>query len=458
MTMTISSESLTTRRYNHETVTETLQTLMRKSSLSEENKPLVLAGALLALSEERFRNEYASFPPLQLGIKALEAVRKYIATPGLCSDPVKRERLTSAYSPIVTHGGLHVVSGVEGTYFQQILNALMSSDALSNLDRDIIADFYRSKGDGKGLGIVLTPQHITELFSHLGFQDENTVFMDTSFGAGSFLTSALGVTLAGVDTQHHDKVRGSNVVGVELDPKMYALGSANMLIRGVNIDHLYEGSCFNPDIETAVTSLERVPTLALINPPYALKKTGGKAEIEFIENACNMVAKDGYVLALVPISVGSDTGAFAKSVKERILSKHTLYSVMSMPTDLFAGKAGTNVQVLVFKTGTPHSEKVTTWFADWRDDGFTVKKHVGRFDFNNRWEGIKAGWCADYVRRAKVPGSSTRCQVTAGDEWVTEAYLENDFTLLTAAHFEAKLKDFIIYTLTNDIALSGQNA
>jgi len=60
---------------------------------------------------------------------------------------------------------------------------------------DILGTFYveflrYANGDG-GLGIVLTPPHITEMFSELAEINKDSVIIDNCCGTGGFLISAM---------------------------------------------------------------------------------------------------------------------------------------------------------------------------------------------------------------------------------------------------------------------------
>lgn len=429
--------------------------LMRKSSMSEENKPLVLAGSLLALKNPLFKKNFKYHDPEDLGEEACDAIDKYIKKNGLLNNVELRERFISPLSVIKNHSRLHSVPDGELTsYYRQILDIIADSDILDSLNPDVIGDFYTeflkySGGDGKGLGIVLTPHHITELFAELTFIDKDSVILDTCFGTGSFLNSGLQKMLSEIDNDDEIEKIKHSVMGIEQDPKMFTLGATNMLLRGVSIDNFFEGSTFDPSIVEQIGNLDSLPNAGLQNPPYALKKNGGKAEIEFIENMLNMMRVGGFMATLVPVSTGANTGSSSKIVKERILKNSTLWAVMSLPTDLFQGKAGTVVQILVFKAGIPHPSDFKTWFADWKDDGFILKKHIGRADFNGKWDSTKAMWLEHYKNRDEIRGFSILKNVSSKDEWATETYLETDYTKNKGKNFDNKLKDFAIHRMVS---------
>lgn len=55
----------------------------------------------------------------------------------------------------------------------------------------LYTEFLRYANSEKGLGIVLTPPHITELFADLARVDKDSVVYDNCAGTGGFLISAM---------------------------------------------------------------------------------------------------------------------------------------------------------------------------------------------------------------------------------------------------------------------------
>lgn len=63
---------------------------------------------------------------------------------------------------------------------------------------DALSVFYHefmnySSGDGNSLGIVLTPQHLTEFMAEFIDIDKNSKVIDICCGGGSFLVTAMGM-------------------------------------------------------------------------------------------------------------------------------------------------------------------------------------------------------------------------------------------------------------------------
>jgi hypothetical protein len=107
---------------------------------------------------------------------------------------------------------------------------------------------------------------------------------------------------------------------------------------------------------------------------------------------------------------------------------------------------------MIFKAHIPHVQSnQKTWFGYWKEDGFVKTKHKGRIDQNKTWNKIRDEWVESYRNRDDIPGESVKQYVTHDDEWVSEAYLETNYSALTKGNFEAVIKNYAVFKLMNDI-------
>lgn len=67
-----------------------------------------------------------------------------------------------------------------------------------------------------------------------------------------------------------------------------------------------------------------------------------------------------------------------KQVRARILAKHHLKAVISMPDDLFY-PVGVVTCIMIFEANKSNKNR-KTWFGYFKDDGFEKRKHLGRID------------------------------------------------------------------------------
>lgn len=431
------------------TFAKKLHNFMRKAvKANNREKPLLVSGILIALKNDAFRAVYDKYSSDELPGKLCEAISDTLKR---SSVPVaKAARVTSAFTSLTaelhdnlakpekkgsSHSTLrHLIDEIKDNVFPYVA---------AHTRLDIVGSFYGeflrySSGDAKEKGIVLTPRHVTELFCDLADVDERSVVLDTCCGTGGYLIAAMHrmFSLAGTEAQR-ERIRQHQLIGVEDSPTLFALAASNMILRGDGKANLFPGSCFDPANAAAVKALQ--PTVGLINPPYSLKGEG-ESELDFIDHMLDCLQPNGTGVAIIPLGcVISDS-----PVKERLLSKHTLEAVISMPERLFYPVATTTV-VLVFTAHKPHKANKKTWLAMLKDDGFVQTKAEGRSDYYGRWPAIRKQLLDSFACRKEELGVSMNVALTATDEWCAEAFIETDYTKLTREDFERTLKRYFLF-------------
>lgn len=413
--------------------------------LTEAEKPLLVSGTLLALRNSAFAKGYEYYSPSELQRQWLRVVKDELESAEI--PQAKKINMTQPYSTIGVHPELGKPTP---THPRGVLYELISmlAEHVLPLTRtyegyDVVGQFYGeflkyTGGDGKALGIVLTPRHITELFAELANASKTDTVLDTCAGTGGFLISAMNRMLSTATTEtERSSIRKHRLVGVEQQPGMYALAASNMILRGDGKANLYQGSCFDEGVSKAVAAHHA--NVGLINPPYN-QKGAGLSELSFVQHMLDLLAKGGTGIAIVPMSCATAPSA----EKTRLLKHHTLEAVMSMPSELFS-PVGVITCVMVFTAHTPHSvSDRKSWFGYWRNDGFVKTKHRGRVDLNSEWGEIRRGWVEAYRNREVKVGESVMQAVTAQDEWCAEAYMETDYERLTVADFEETVRQYAL--------------
>jgi len=427
-----------------------------EAELEEKEKPLVVAGSLIALSNDVFAKTYDAYPAEELPAFWMQTIKDEVAKAQL---PVaKVENMTQPFTNVEVHPELRKATvGYPKGLLSEIVT-LLADRVLPFLtvyhEFDVVGQFYGeflkyTGGDGKGLGIVLTPKHVTELFALIANVTKDDVVVDTCAGTGGFLISAMARMVKTATTQAEiDSIKGHRLIGVEQQSTMYALAASNMILRGDGKANLYQGSCFDTGITNAVKGHK--PTVGLINPPYA-KSKADLHELRFVEHMLDSLEKNGRGVAIVPISCATAPSQH----KENLLKKHTLEAVMSMPPEIFH-PVGVVTCIMVFTAGVPHAASDRkTWFGYWRDDGFVKIKNLGRVDKNKRWAVIRDQWVEGFRNREVHPDQSVMAKVGAADEWVAEAYMETDYSTLTPKDFEKVVLDYALFTLGHTAPESG---
>lgn len=131
------------------------------------------------------------------------------------------------------------------------------------------------------------------------------------------------------------------------------------------------------------------------------------------------------------------------AVRKRILAKHMLKSVFSMPNDLFH-PVGVVTCIMVFQAGNPHRANFKPYFGYLKDDGFHKKRNQGRVDAGN-WLSIKSDWISMSTNRESVAGKSITVEIDANMEWCAEAYIETSYDSLNDCDFVESIKDLVAH-------------
>ncbi|MCI9489500.1 MAG: N-6 DNA methylase [Dorea sp.] len=418
---------------------------LREIKVTETHKPIFIAGILIALNDEDFSKSYSaltSYKSVMQNIQnAIENVLKdsdiknsrinYIKQVfGTLQDNTKFAGIPLGHSKSITW------------YIEQLEMKIKPMMDYADSTVDALGVFYHefikySGGDGSGLGIVLTPQHLTEFMCDLAGVNKNSRVADICCGSGSFLVTAMSKMFRNANPDDVESIRRERLYGVEFDDGLYTLAIANMIIRKDGKSNIYKGDCFNEVITSELKS--KNINIGLINPPYSQKDV---AELEFVEHLLDILTVCGTGVVVVPMSCA--IGTKFKEIRERIMKKHTLNAVFSMPDDIFYPTA-TNVCVMVWTAHMPHDSTQETFFGYCKNDGFVKRKKLGRIDAFGRWDGIRKEWLKLYRNRDVVDGLSARHCVGYEDEWLCEAYMQTDYSKLTQEDFQQTINDYLSY-------------
>ncbi len=432
----------------------TLHNFMRDhAKLTEEQKPLLVSGTLIALRNEGFAKSYDNYKGKDLQKLWFDTIQAEFAAAAI--PRAKVTNMVQPYSSLFVHPELgKPTQAYPKSPLHEIVHMLAEKVWPFfgvYKEFDIVGQFYGeflkyTGGDGKGLGIVLTPRHITELFAMLANVNKNSKVLDLCAGTGGFLISAMHqMGRTAVTNADYKAIREKGLIGVEQQPHMFALAASNMILRGDGKANLYQGSCFDDAIATAVKA--HGCSVGLLNPPYSQKATD-LHELAFVKQMLDCLAPGGTGVAVVQMS----NAISPHPLREEILAAHTLEAVMSLPNDLFY-PVGVVTCIMVFTAHTPHAVSARdTWFGFWKDDGHIKVKHLGRTDTANRWPSIRHRWADAYRNRREVVGESIMRKVTASQEWCAEAYMETDYGKLTAADFAREIKKHLMFRFMNEAA------
>lgn len=253
-------------------------------------------------------------------------------------------------------------------------NIFLSIDAMAG-HLDIMGEMYSeflkyALGDGKEIGIVLTPPYVTKMMATILDVNQHSKVMDLATGSAGFLISSMELMIQDVERMYGKKTTESEIkiehikkkqlLGVELNAEMFTLAATNMILRGDGSSNIQKGNTFNTP-EQIYTDFKA--NKLLLNPPFSFEENG----MPFIAFGLNKMEDGGLGAIIIQDSAGS-----GKAIKtnQSILKKHTLKASIKMPTDLFQPMAGVQTSIYIFEVNKPHDFDQTVKFIDFRNDGY----------------------------------------------------------------------------------------
>ena len=144
------------------------------AKVTESEKPLIISGTLIALRNKAFSISFDAYDPSDLQKEWMRVIKEEFTKADIPHS--KEYSMTQPYSSIAVHPelGKPTAKYPRGVLYEIIhmLNEKVWPFISIYHDFDVVGQFYGeflkyTGGDKKALGIVLTPKHITELFSFL---------------------------------------------------------------------------------------------------------------------------------------------------------------------------------------------------------------------------------------------------------------------------------------------------
>ena len=432
---------------------------LQSNKIIEAERALLISGILIVLKNKAFCQSYQSHQTInQLTENLFATIGVEFENAGI--PPSRRNVLVQPFSFLKT-------LPVEKSFIEDLIkdiddniNSFMKTHKYYDTISQFYVEFLRYASSDKGMGVVLTPHHIAELFTLIAEVNKNSVVFDNCCGTGGLLIAAMKqmVKDAGADLELQKRIKSQQLFGTEYQPKNCTLAVCNMILHDDGKANVNRGDCFDggsglfqvTDNDGEVVRIK--PTVGLLNPPYKNKHIPtDREELEFVINNLEYLDKGGRCVAIVPITCATAPSGAIGELKRRLLEKHTLEAVMSMPIELFHNSKTTVVTcVMVFTAHRPHPKGKKTWFGYWRDDSLVKTKHLGRIDVDGKWPYIRDHWVQSFMNREVLDGFSVMREVESQDEWCVEAYLTADYDSITID----SLSDAVIRYCTSPLMMN----
>ena len=404
--------------------------------LGDQEKATLIAGILIALENESFKNTYRGMTDEDQFVDSFMSAVRYSI---LKYDGLKngKEEVISVFDYIKHNSNFKSTVEQNGQryialqFLTEIIHKSVYNIAKTHPTYDILGEFYNeftrySGADQQSLGIVLTPHHIAEFMSELLEINDEDVILDTCIGSASLALTA-----------ENSNIKENKVVGVEFNARMLSLAVANTMIRNIP-SYLMLGDSWNPEIIEKINTQK--PTKLIINPPYA---QDGYPELGFVRRGLDSLQPGGLGVVIVPMSSAIKSDNKTKKLKKELLEKHSLVATFSMPDQLFY-PVGVVTIVMLFKAHEANNKE--TFFGNLKNDGFEITRVNGRVDTKNLWTDIKQKMLDLYKNMKSENGKSAVELVSSEMEWAGEAYIKNDLSV-NKEDFIKALKEFSIFIL-----------
>ncbi len=429
--------------------------LRNYGQLADTEKPLIVSGILLALRNKDFDTEELmgkQSDGFTDGEKIYKAIAAYMEEVQV-QPQVKKERVLNQFSLIKDRPHLSQINFALGKtplrYFAEYLHSNILNAISNNSPEDVLGRFYcefisYSGGDGQNLGVVLTPKHITELFTDLVDLKPNDVVFDPTCGTGSFLVAALHKMLINSSTpQEREIIKREHLHGIELREDMFSIATTNMILRGDGKSNLL---CQDFFTLTKAMAQKKKFTVGLMNPPYSQAKnkaTAHLSELKFISHLLDVLQPGGRCAVIVPQSTMVGKSQEDKSDKRYIYEHNTLEGVITLNTNTFYN-VGVNPVIAVFTAGIPHPSDKLVKFIDFKDDGYEVFPHLGLLPTNRVKERKKLLLDCWFQGKSAPNSFIVRSLVLPDDEWLHSFYYFNE-EIPSEEDFEKTMADYLSF-------------
>lgn len=264
-----------------------------------------------------------------------------------------------------------------GTLLRQVVNIINEIEFDDADDRHTFGDIYegilKDLQSAGNAGEFYTPRALTDFIVKMLDPKLGETFGDFTSGTGGFLTSALNYLAPQVKSASDNGKLQNAVVGQEWKPLPYLLSITNLLLHDIESPNIRHCDSLGTNVSDFKES-DKVDVIGM-NPPYG-GSTGTSVQSNFpsayrsSETADLFIALIMYRLkaggrcgVIIPDGFLFGTDGAKKSIKENLLRKFNLHTIIRLPGSIFSPYTSINTNILFF-----NNEK-----ADGATEGFNTK-------------------------------------------------------------------------------------
>ena len=284
-----------------------------------------------------------------------------------------------------------------------LLDGLQLTDINADIKGDAFEYFIRSysASNPSDLGEIFTPRHIVKTMVRLLKPQIGEKIYDPFCGTGGMLIVAFKHLM---DTMSRNKgnldtLRKRTVYGTDLT-KTASIAKMNMILAGDGHNNIRrQDSLAHP--------CDNKFDIVITNMPFAQKTRHGdfydvpsrNGDIVCPQNSFRALVDGGRMAIIVPEGFLSNTTKSHKNVRQWLLDRATLRSVVSLPRGAFEPYNRSKTNILYFTDAKVSRTHQHYWFFDVRNDGYTLDKRRRR---------VPGSTDLDMVFVRKQPGRAAR--------------------------------------------------
>jgi type I restriction enzyme M protein len=291
-----------------------------------------------------------------------------------------------------------------GTLLRQVINKINTDIQLtSKSDRHQFNDIYeqilRDLQSAGNAGEFYTPRAVTQFIVEMIAPKLGEVVLDPACGTAGFLTNVIDYieTHQKVKTLEQRQQLQNCITGVEKKPLPHMLATTNLILHGIEVPVIQHDNLLNRSW-TEWSNKHRVDVI-VTNPPFGGMEEDGvennfPAQYRTRETAnlfmslvihllkdggrCGLVLPDGFLFG----------EGVATRIKESLLEKCNLHTIVRLPNGVFAPYTGIKTNLLFFTKGKPTKD---VWYFEHpypdgvRNYNKTKPINIKEFDLEKVW-------------------------------------------------------------------------
>ena len=283
-----------------------------------------------------------------------------------------------------------VVKQIDKLHFADDTDVHVLSEIYEDLLKRVAADSAGYAGE------FYTQRHIIRAMVEVVKPKPGERVYDPCFGTAGFLGEAADFMRrnGNLSGSQLDKLQKETFYGIELKPLTYLLGTMNMILHGIEGANLELGDTL--EVHSQNVGEKHKYEVILSNPPYGGKMAqdlqnnfrvrSSATECLFVQHIMANLAKGGRAAVVIPEGVLFRGGPDQK-VREELLRRFHVHTVLSLPAGCFLPYTGVKTNVIFFDrpkfepTGDEWATQ-TVWFYELTNDGFELKQTRKPMDGN----------------------------------------------------------------------------